>query len=172
MTWAQRRNRESDLPVAPATIVVTRVPSLSGVRWLSRRKLPWRSVIRRPTTIRIWVGRRRVIASVRLFISSSRRRVVLHRSSRGRTVARGPVIVVLATRASVAIAVCRRCFATVAPVRSSSAIVVIECWRRVRPASWRAGSGTISGGHVGLKLKNLKSKQANLARDIGLKSSC
>lgn len=148
-------------PVASASIVITRVPVPRRVRGLPRRKVPRLSVVRAAISIRVR-RRRWVVAVVRIVVApATGRRVVLDRATRGRSVA-GSVVVVLASRASVAVSVwpsfsARAVSAAAATTDAaaaagrSTAVVVLERGH-VRTATGRARAAAFPGRKVGLGL--------------------
>jgi hypothetical protein len=126
-----------DLPVASTTVIVSRIATISWVSCLSgRREISRRSVIR-GSPVGVRVGRRRgVVASVGIIVATARRRwrVVFHRTTRGRSIA-STVIVIIATRATVAVAVPVSTGAV--PSRRAATVVIVH-GRGVRASSRRA----------------------------------
>lgn len=148
-----------DLPVTAAAIVVTGRVSIPW--WISRlpgwAKVTRRAVVRPAVGIRVPRRRRRVVTAVRIVVPAPRRRgrVVVHGSPRGGAVPASTIIIVIATRAPVAVAVgAVATRAITARRRRATAVVVIHGGSGVATApseSRRARSATRLGD-VGLRL--------------------
>jgi hypothetical protein len=149
-----RENRYGE-SVATTTLILARISTLPGVRRFTRREVPWgRPVV--GSAIGIWVRRRRwrVIAAVRVLVTTPGRAILVHGASGRRPVA-GTVIVVFTARASVAISVSFAAGTIPARRRGSAAIVVFRGWRiRATPARGARSAALSSGRHFRLSIGN------------------
>jgi hypothetical protein len=140
-----------DLPVASTTIIVSGITTISWVSALSRREISRRSVIRR-SPIGIGIGRRRVVAAIGVIVAAARGRgrIVLHGTARRRSIT-GAIIIVIATRTTISVAVTTTTARTISAGRATPIVVVHG--RRIRSTSWGAGSTALARRHVRLSLE-------------------
>lgn len=134
-----------DLPVTTTAIVVTGIAPLPWVRRIPRREVPWWTVVRSAVGIRVWG--RWVVAAVGVIVTAAGWAVLFHRATGRRSVARGTIVVVVATRAAVSV------------VRLAPGAV---------SASWWAAAVVFERGHVGTASARRARAAPFALRNVGL----
>jgi hypothetical protein len=140
------------LPVTTTTLILARIPSFPWIRGLARRKVPGRRTLVR-AAVRVRVRGRRVVSAVRVLITTPRRAILLHRAA-GRGSVAGSVIVVVATRAPVSVAVSVPTWAIGTRGRTTTVVLFHRRCVRATAAVGRARSTALATrGDIGLGLK-------------------
>jgi hypothetical protein len=144
--------KRKKLPVAAARLVILSwaisVPGIGSVPW---PKVPRRTVVR--AAIRVWIRRRRIVTAVRVFVASTRGRVVARRGS----VASAVVVIIRGRSAagtSITVAIPVTIPAGAISTGWASAFVVVRR-RGVGTPAGRARAGTLARRRFRLDLRTV-----------------
>ena len=153
--WSRTATTQRSSKYLPVTtlISITRIPAVPGIATIARREIPRRRgpVILPSVDVRVgWV-----VAAVGVVIAATARwRVVVHgKSPWGGPISPSTVIVVVSSiTVAVAIVIAPRAIPAIA--RRPPPVVVVKS-RRVRPAHWRSGTGTVPRWWIRLGLSQM-----------------